>query len=110
MSATSILIKTDSKVKLEAQRTAKELGLSLSAVLNGLLQQFVKTKTITFSAKELDEIPNEYFKRELKQARADWKAGKGSPLFTDKEELVRKDPKKYRHIDTMEQWLNEQGV
>jgi hypothetical protein len=24
--------------------------------------------------------------------------------------LIKKDPKKYRHIDTMEQWFEEQGV
>ena len=60
--------------------------------------------------KELDETPNEYFKQTLQKARENRKQGKGSPLFTSDRELIKKDPKKYRHIDTMEQWFEEQGV
>jgi hypothetical protein len=60
--------------------------------------------------KELDETPNEYFKQTLQKARENRKQGKGSPLFTSDRELIKKDPKKYRHIDTMEQWFAEQGV
>ena len=60
--------------------------------------------------KEVDETPNEYFKQTLQKARENRKQGKGSPLFTSDRELIKKDPKKYRHIDTMEQWFEEQGV
>src|SRR2546421_8719913 len=60
--------------------------------------------------KEVDETPNEYFKQAIKEAREHRKQGKGSPLFTSDRELIKKDPKKYRHIDTMEQWFKEQGV
>jgi hypothetical protein len=60
--------------------------------------------------KELDETPNEYFKQAIQKAREKRKQGKGSPLFTSDRELMKKDPKKYRHIDTMEQWFAEQGV
>ena len=59
---------------------------------------------------EVDETPNEYFKQAIKEARAHREQGKGSPLFTSDMELIKKDPKKYRHIDTMEQWFEEQGV
>jgi hypothetical protein len=61
-------------------------------------------------AKELDETPNEYFKQAIQKARENRKRGKGSPLFTSDKELIKKDPKKYRHIDTMEQWFAEQGL
>ena len=61
-------------------------------------------------SKEVDETPNEYFKQTLQKARENRKQGKGSPLFTSDRELIKKDPKKYRHIDTMEQWFEEQGV
>ena len=61
-------------------------------------------------SKELDETPNEYFKQAIKKARENRTQGKGSPLFTSDRELIKKDPKKYRHIDTMEQWFAEQGV
>jgi ElaB/YqjD/DUF883 family membrane-anchored ribosome-binding protein len=60
--------------------------------------------------KELDETPNEYFKQAIKEGREHRKQGKGSPLFTSDMELIKKDPKKYRHIDTMEQWFEEQGI
>ena len=60
--------------------------------------------------KEVDETPNEYFKQAIKEAREHRKQGKGSPLFTSDRELIKKDPKKYRHIDTMEQWFEEQGI
>ncbi|HSW88075.1 MAG TPA: type II toxin-antitoxin system RelB/DinJ family antitoxin [Candidatus Saccharimonadales bacterium] len=76
MNTTSILIKTDLKVKKEAQKTAKELGLSLSAVVTRLLKEFVKQKTITFSAKDLPEIPNARTLSLLKKSEEDVKAGR----------------------------------
>ena len=60
--------------------------------------------------KEVDETPNEYFKQAIKEAREHRKQGKGSPLFTSDRDLIKKDPKKYRHIDTLEQWFEEQGI
>ena len=58
----------------------------------------------------MDEIPNEYFKQAIKQARENRKQGKASPIFTDEEELIKKDPQKYQPIDTMIDWLHKQGV
>src|SRR5438309_2514131 len=58
--------------------------------------------------KEVDEIPNEYFKQAIKKARENRKQGKGSPVFTDEKELIKKDPQKYQHIDTMRDWLHKQ--
>jgi addiction module RelB/DinJ family antitoxin len=81
MNTASIFIKAEPKIKEEAKKTAEELGFSLSSILNAFLRQFVKTKTITFSAKELDEIPNEYFKQAIKRAREQRKQGKASPVF-----------------------------
>jgi hypothetical protein len=57
-----------------------------------------------------DETPNEYFKEAAKRAREHRLQGKGSPIFTDDEELIKKDPKTYRHSSTMKEWLREQGV
>ncbi len=47
---TVINIKTDWEVKKTAQELAKELGLSLSAVVNAYLKQFVRTKEVYFSS------------------------------------------------------------
>jgi addiction module RelB/DinJ family antitoxin len=88
MNTASIFIKTEPKIKEEAKKTAEELGFSLSSILNAFLRQFVKTKTITFSAKELDEIPNEYFQQALKRAREQREQGKASPVFHTAKEMI----------------------
>jgi addiction module RelB/DinJ family antitoxin len=46
---TVINIKTKKEIKESAQKTASELGLSLSAVINGYLRQFVRNKAVYFS-------------------------------------------------------------
>ncbi len=46
---TVINVKTSPKVKKAAQHLASELGLSLSAVVNGYLRQFVRDKEVYFS-------------------------------------------------------------
>ncbi|NQT50103.1 type II toxin-antitoxin system RelB/DinJ family antitoxin [Candidatus Kuenenbacteria bacterium] len=46
---TIINIKTEKQVKQNAQRIAKDLGLSLSAVINAYLKQFVRDKAVNFS-------------------------------------------------------------
>ena len=73
----------------------KALGMPLSVIIKGFLKQFIKTKSISFSARD-EEIPNEYFKRTLAKARKDWKERKGSPIFPTGEDAVK--------------WLEEQGV
>lgn len=88
MNTASILIKTDPKIKKEAQKTAGELGFSLSSILNAFLRQLVKTKTVSFSAKELDEIPNEYFRNAIKKARKERKQGKVSPVFDNADDAI----------------------
>lgn len=46
---TVIHIKADKEVKENAAKTAKELGLSLSDVINASLRNFIRTREITFS-------------------------------------------------------------
>jgi len=51
MSKKTVLnVKTDEKVKNEAKKIAKELGIPLSLVVNGYLKQFIRDKEITFSS------------------------------------------------------------
>lgn len=94
MNTTAIYIKTDPQIKLKAQKIAKELGFSLSSLMNAWLRQLIKTKTVTFSIE--DEIPNEYLIKTIKQAEKDRKEGKASPIFSTGEEAVK--------------WLEEQGI
>jgi addiction module RelB/DinJ family antitoxin len=76
MNTATIFIKTEPNVKEAAQKTAKELGFSLSSILNGFLRQFVKTKTITFSANPLDEVPNTQTRLLLQQSEEEARTGK----------------------------------
>lgn len=95
MSTQVITFKVDTVTKKEAQHTADTLGLSLSAVLKGFLKQFIRTKTITFSARD-EEIPNARTLKILKKAEENYRKGNTSPLFKTGEEAVK--------------WLEEQGV
>ena len=94
MNTTAIYIKTDPKVKRQAQEVAKNLGFSLSSLLNAWMRQFIKTKTVTFSV--FDERPNERLKKIFHQADKDLKMGKASPTFDTGEEAVA--------------WLEKQGI
>lgn len=94
MSTTAIYIKTEITTKKQAQQIARDLGLSLSAIVNGFLKHFIKTKTVTFSAN--DEIPNKQTIAIMKQAEKDYKKGNTSPAFKTGEEAVA--------------WLEKQGI
>lgn len=94
MSYEVISIKVDPLTKKQARSTALALGLSLSAVIKGFLRQFIKTKTVTFSAE--DEIPNAHTRKLLKQAEKNFKEGRYSPIFRTGEETVA--------------WLEKQGI
>ena len=93
MSTVVVNIKTESEVKQKAQQVAKDLGISLSALINAYLKQLIRTKKVEFS---LDEIPNEYLKAILKQAEEDYKKGNTSPAFKTGKEAVA--------------WLEKQGI
>lgn len=60
MKDTVINIKTKKELKENAQKTARELGLSLSAVLNAYLKQFVRSKAVYFTTEPtmLPELEN----------------------------------------------------
>jgi addiction module RelB/DinJ family antitoxin len=73
MNTTSLHIQIDTDIKEQAQQTADELGLSLSAVTKALLKQFIRTKQLSVG---LTEIPNEHLKLSLKRSEKDIKAGK----------------------------------
>lgn len=85
MNTAVINIKTDSRLKEEAQKIAKDLGFSLSSLMNAYLRQLVKAKTVHFS---LNEEPTPYMLNSLKESEADIKAGKVSPSFDEAEEAI----------------------
>lgn len=73
MNTAVVNVKVDPQVKQEAQKVAKELGISLSGVINGFLKHLIRTKSIHFS---LNEEPSDYLIRSLRESREDIKAGR----------------------------------
>lgn len=94
MSYSVITTKIDPQTKKQAMETAEKLGMPLSVVIKAFLKQFIRTKSVDFSAR--DEEPNEYLKSVMKQAEENWKKGKHSPVFRTGEESI--------------DWLEKQGV
>lgn len=86
MSTAVINIKTDPKVKKQAQKVASELGFSLSALINGYLRHLTKTKTVHFSLNR--EEPSAYLLQALEESEADRKAGRVSPSFSSAQEAI----------------------
>ena len=95
MSYTVVSTKIDPQTKKEAMATADSLGVPLSVVIKAFLKQFIRTKTVTFSARD-DEEPSEYLIQTIKQALKDKRDGKASPVFNTGKEAVK--------------WLEEQGL
>ncbi|MBU1131050.1 type II toxin-antitoxin system RelB/DinJ family antitoxin [Patescibacteria group bacterium] len=85
MNSTIINIKTNPKVKSEAKKTAADLGLSLSGVLNAYLRQFIRTKSVYFSLNE--ENPSPYLLEALKESEKQRKK-KGVHSFDNPEEAI----------------------
>ncbi|HLC70348.1 MAG TPA: type II toxin-antitoxin system RelB/DinJ family antitoxin [Patescibacteria group bacterium] len=83
---TSIInIKTDQKIKERAQKAAEDLGLSLSAVINAYLRQFVRTQTLFVSNKFSE--PSALLLSALAEARAERKSGKQHAFKNNTEAL-----------------------
>ncbi len=77
---TIINIKADKDVKEQAVRTAKEMGVPLSTIINALLKKFIREKSVTLVA---PYTPSKRLEKILRQGNKDLKSGKNlSPLFT----------------------------
>ena len=91
MSDTTIInIRTDAEVKTKSQKIAKELGLSLSAVINAYLRQLIRTEAVSFN---LSEEPTKYLLKALKKSKEDIKKGFVSPAFDN--------------VKDADKWLND---
>lgn len=84
---TVINVKTEKNVKKNAQKVAEELGLSLSAVINAYLRQFVRNKEVHFTmaprmSAELEEYLG-HIEEDIQKKR------NFSPVFSSGEEMDR---------------------
>lgn len=80
MNVTSIHVKIESDIKDQAQKTAEELGLSLSAVMKALLKQFIRTQRLSVG---VGEEPSVYMIEALKKSDKEYKDGNTSPSFAN---------------------------
>ena len=80
MKTAMINIKTDKRVKEEAQKLAKELGFTLSSFVTASLRQFIRTRSVQFSA---GYTMTPCLESILEEVEKDIKTGKNmSPKFT----------------------------
>ncbi len=92
MSQIPVTVKIDADVKQQAQKLAKQLGLSLSAIVENKLKEVVRERRVVF---EEELIPNERTARQLEKIEADIKAGRNlSRPFNTFEELEK-------HLDNL---------
>lgn len=101
MTKTLVSIKLDSKIKKEAQSIAEELGLTLSAVMNAILREFVRTREIHVG---VGLQPTPYLERIIREAERDLREGKNiSPVFDNAKDAIsylRKEVRKIKDHET----------
>mgnify|MGYP001617127617 FL=1 len=86
MAKTIINIKTEKEVKENAQKLARDLGLSLSDVLNASLRNFVRSREVYFS--DIPQMTPE-FERFVGTIEKDLKKKKNlSPAFDSAEKAI----------------------
>jgi DNA-damage-inducible protein J len=73
MNSAVINIKTEIKIKKEAQKVVANLGLSLSGAINGFLKQLIRDKAVLFTLNE--SIPSNYLLSSIKESSAERKNG-----------------------------------
>ena len=85
MNTTIINIRTQPDVKKAAQQVAEDLGINLSALINGFLKQLIKTKAINL---EVTEEPSDYLLQILKDTKEEIEKGEVSPMFENSDEAI----------------------
>lgn len=84
---TILNIKTDKDLKKHAQETAKELGITLTTVVNSLLKQFVRDKELTLTKQSYK--PSKYLVKILEEAEKEHATGLDHGPFDNMEDLIR---------------------
>ena len=83
---TTILIKTDKKVKNAAQQAAKEIGIPLATVVGMFLRKFARERRIEFDA---PFVPNARTTKKLQQSQREFEQGKYGGPFSNLEDLLK---------------------
>lgn len=84
---TMLSIKIDRALKNEARKTAQALGISLNAVINQYIREFVASRQAVFTEYEM---PNAKTRRILRMAEKDIKNGKNiAGPFNSVDEFIK---------------------
>lgn len=81
---TTILIKTEKKVKNAAQKAAKEIGVPLATVMGMYLRKFARERRIEFEA---PLVPNARTAKNLKRSQREFEQGKYTGPFSNLDDL-----------------------
>lgn len=79
---TILNIKLDKKIKADAQRVSKELGLPLGTAINAFLKQFIREREIVLSSNEF--MPSEYLQGVILEAEKEYLRSDFSGPFDEK--------------------------
>jgi len=82
---TTILIKTDKKVKAAVQRVAREMGVPLSTLTNVYYKKLARERRVVLEA---PLVPTPKAARWIREARKEWEEGK-VPRFNSLEEMFK---------------------
>ncbi|MFC1756961.1 type II toxin-antitoxin system RelB/DinJ family antitoxin [Patescibacteria group bacterium] len=83
---TQVNLKIDPSVKKLAQKKAKDIGLSLSSVVNASLKQFANTGELFLSS---DYKTTPHLEKVIKEAREEYKKGKSFGPFHTVDKLMK---------------------
>ena len=88
MSTTVMSVKTEKKLKKEAQSIAKQMGVPLGTIMNAFLRQFVRNKTVFFTLEDR-EVMTKTMEKSLAKMEKDIRLDINlSPKFTDIEDAI----------------------
>ena len=95
MEKTVLNIKTDKKVKEEAQKAARELGLPLGTIVNAYLRELAREKRVVFS---VPPTPNRRMQELLRKMLRSKKSKRDSAgPFTYEQALARRVERTSKH-------------
>ena len=80
---TILSIKLDKKIKEDAQRISKELGLPLGTAINAFLKQFIRDREIVLSSNEF--MPSAYLREIIAEAEKDFLRGDATGPLNQKD-------------------------
>jgi antitoxin component of RelBE/YafQ-DinJ toxin-antitoxin module len=86
MNTASLSITVETETKAKVQQIAKKNGLSISEIMNRLLQLLIKDTSLL---NKTSEKPSEYLLKSIKVALQQKKEGRVSPKFSNSNDALK---------------------